>query len=206
MEKIINYKIKDFFQLQDESLVYDYLMILDLLNPLKEIKNPNYKWYKKTSEKNSKTIKIIAVREMSFEDVTNIRENFNQPSIFTMIDSVKIITGLKDKDILNFTITQFYGIISYMKSELIEINNMETNELFDDSFDVIVEAVNAKQRMGKFGVLNVLDSLANGNLLQWEAIEKLPYMTVFTKLRMDNEKNKIQSEIAELQKNKQAKN
>jgi hypothetical protein len=53
-----------------------------------------------------------------------------------------------------------------------------------------VEAVNAKERMGKYGVLNTIDSLAKEDILRWVEIEKLPYMTVFTKLRMDNEKSK----------------
>lgn len=200
--EITNYKIKDFFRLKDERIVSDYLAILDCLNPLKEIKNPNYKWYKM----NSKVLQIKAVRMLSFGEVTDIRNNFNQPSIESIIDSIKIVTQLKDKDIMNFTITQFYGIISYMKSELMDITNMEANELNDDSYDINIEAVNAKQRMGRFGVLNIIDSLAKENVLQWETIEKLPYMTVFTKLIMDNEKNKIQQEIAELQRKKQAKN
>lgn len=201
MEKIINYKIKDFFQLQDENIVRDYLMILELLNPLNEIENPSYKWYKR----NAKKLRIKSIKGLSFGEVTEIRNNFNQPTIHTIIDSIKIVTGLKDKQVLNFTITQFYGIISYMKSELMDITNMENNELVDDSFDINVEAVNAKQRMGRFGVLNIIDSLAKENILQWEAIEKLPYMTVFSKLVMDNEKNKIHQEIAELQRKKQTK-
>jgi hypothetical protein len=41
-------------------------------------------------------------------------------------------------------------VINYIKSELIEITNMEINELSDDSFDINVEAVNAKERMGKY--------------------------------------------------------
>jgi hypothetical protein len=41
--------------------------------------------------------------------------------------------------------------------------------------------------MGKYGVLNTIDSLAKEDILRWVEIEKLPYMTVFTKLRMDNE-------------------
>jgi hypothetical protein len=202
MEKITNYKIKDFFRLKDEKVVSDYLAVLDCLNPLKEMRNPNYRWYKM----NSKVLHIKAVRMLTFGEVTEIRNNFNQPSIESIIGAIRIVTQLKDKDIMSFTILQFYGIISYMKSELIDITNMEANELNDDSFDINVEAVNAKQRMGRFGVLNIIDSLAKENVLQWETIEKLPYMTVFTKLIMDNEKNKIQQEIAELQRKKQVKN
>jgi hypothetical protein len=201
MEKIINYKVYQFFQLKDTKLVQDYLTILELLKPLKEINNPMYKWYKR----NGKKLRITPVKKLTFGEVTTIRDNFNIGSIDSIIESIKLVTGLKYKHILNFTITDFYGIISYIKSELIEITNMEINELTDDSFDINVESVNAKERMSKFKELNVIDSLAKEDLLRWGEIEKLPYLTVFTKLRMDNEKNKIQSEISELQRKQQMK-
>jgi hypothetical protein len=35
-----------------------------------------------------------------------------------------------------------------------------------------------KERMGKYGVLNTIDSLAKEDILRWVEIEKLPYMTV----------------------------
>jgi hypothetical protein len=198
METIINYKIKDFFQLKDEKVVSDYLMFLELLNPLNEIANPNYKWYKRSAKK----LQIKPVISLTFGDVAEIRNNFNTSEIYGIIDSIKKVTDLTDKQVLNFTITTFYGIISYIKSELFNIVNMENNALYNDDFDINLEAVNANERMGKFGVLNLIDSLAKEDILKWKEIEKLPYLTVFTKLVMDNEKHKIQKEITELQKKK----
>lgn len=201
MEEIINYKLSEFLQIKDTKLIEEYLVLLDLLSPLKVINNPNYHWY----NKQPKTLNNKPIKELSFGDVTTIRNYFNDASIQGIIESIKMVIDLRDKDIINLTILEFYGIISLMKTELMELNNMEINELSDDSFDINVEAVNAKGRMGKFGVLNVIDSLAKEDILRWELIEKLPYMTVFTKLMMDNEKNKIQSEIAEIQRKKQPK-
>jgi hypothetical protein len=82
---------------------------------------------------------------------------------------------------------------------------MEINELSDDSFDINVEAVNAKERMGKYGVLNTIDSLAKKKIFYDGLKLKSYYMTVFTKLRMDNEKAKIAQEIAELQRKNKTK-
>jgi hypothetical protein len=148
------------------------------------INNPIYKWYKRKP----KTLDIKAVKDLSFGDVATIRSNFSEASIENIIEAVQMVVDISAKSILNITIIEFYGIINYIKSELIEITNMEINELSDDSFDINVEAVNAKERMGKYGVLNTIDSLAKEDILRWVEIEKLPYMTVFTKLRMDNEK------------------
>jgi hypothetical protein len=201
METLENYKLVDFIQVKDETLLQDYLFILELLEPLKVINNPIYKWYKRKP----KTLDIKAVKDLSFGDVATIRSNFSEASIENIIEAVQMVVDISAKSILNITIIEFYGIINYIKSELIEITNMEINELSDDSFDINVEAVNAKERMGKYGVLNTIDSLAKEDILRWVEIEKLPYMTVFTKLRMDNEKAKIAQEIAELKKKNKTK-
>ncbi|MFV8339141.1 hypothetical protein ACNQGL_07705 [Flavobacterium sp. LB3P21] len=201
MEEIVNYKLSEFLQIKDPKLIEEYLVVLDLLSPLKVINNPNYHWYKKVP----KMLHLKAIKELSFGDVTTIRNYFNDASIQGIIESIKMVIDVEDKHIINLTILEFYGIISSMQSELRELNNMEINELSDDSFDINVEAVNAKGRMGKFGVLNVIDSLAKEDILRWEEIEKLPYLTVFTKLMMDNEKQKISNEISELQRKKQIK-
>jgi hypothetical protein len=202
METLINYKLSEFIQLKDATLLQDYLVVLELLRPLKAINNPNYKWYRKVPKK----LLIKAIKDLSFGDVTVIRNNFNEASIDSILESVKMVVDLTDKQIFQLTILEFYGIINYMKSELTDIANMEINELTDDSFDINLETVNANERMSKFGVLNTIDSLAKEDILRWTEIEKLPYMTVFTKLTMDNTKNKIQQEIAELQKRKQKQN
>jgi hypothetical protein len=55
-----------------------------------------------------------------------------------------MVVDISAKSILNITIIEFYGIINYIKSELIEITNMEINEL-SDSFDINVEAVNKER-------------------------------------------------------------
>jgi hypothetical protein len=201
METIIDYKLSDFLRLEDENLVEKYVSILEHLSPVQEIKNPNYKWY----NKEPKTIPVKAVRELSFGEVTLIRSYFNQPSIDNILEAVKLVTGLENNKILAFTITTFYAIISNIKQEVINISNIEINELSDETFDINLETVNARQRMSKFGVLNAIDSLAKEDILRWEAIEKMPYLTVLTKLRMDREKSMIQSEVLELQKKKQLK-
>lgn len=201
MEVIIDYKIKDFFRITDIDLLQEYLVVLDLLQPLKIIKNPKAKWY----NKKPKTLEIKSVKELKFGEVITIRNNFNDGNLKSIVESVAMVTGMKENQILRFTITQFYGIISFIKEELSNITNMEINELTDDSFDYNLEQVNAKGRMEKFGIFNTIDNLANENILDWEKVLEIPYMTVFTKLKMDFERNKIQQELVELQKEKSKK-
>lgn len=197
MEKIVDYKFKDFIKLEDSELIEKYLLILEFIKPINEVENPNY--YSWDNDK-PKIIKIKPLLELSFGQVTEIRNNFNNATIDSIIESISIVTGLQNKEIFKFTITRIYGIINSIKEQLEIISSMEINELSDEEDDIDLITVNANERMAKFGVLNTIDSLANGDLLKWDEIEKLPYLTVFTKLKMDKEKNKIQKEVSELQK------
>jgi hypothetical protein len=199
MEKIINYKLNEFLKLNDELLIQEYSAILEHLRPLKELSNPRARWYNKKPKK----LQVKAIRELSFGDVTLARTLYNEQQNEGVFQIIKMITGLEEKEVLGLTILEFYGIISYIKQELTEINNLELNELQDDSFDFNLEAVNANKRMSRFGVLNIINVLAKEDVLRWSEIEKLPYLTVFTKLLMVKEKNNIQRELAELQKKKQ---
>lgn len=198
MEKINNYKLKEFLNLKDIDLIKTYLSILEHLKPLKSISNPRYRFY----NREPKTLHIKAVRTLSFGEVIEIRNIINTGTFESIVEILNKISGLKKNEILNLRIVQYFGILSFIKNELIELNNIELNELSDDSSDINYELVNASERMAKFGVLNVINSLAKEDVLRWSRIEKLPYMTVLTKLLMDKEKNKIQQEIAELQKKK----
>lgn len=199
MEKITDYKFKDFIKIEDAELIEKYLVVLEFIKPLSEVDNPNY--YSWDNSK-PKKIKVKSVLELSFGQVTEIRNNFNNASINSIVESISMVTDLENKQVMHFKITQLYGIINGIKEQLEQITNMEINELSDEEDDIDLITVNATERMAKFGILNTIDSLSNGDVLRWTDIEKLPYLTVFTKLKMDKEKLKIQNEISELQKKK----
>jgi hypothetical protein len=196
MEKIINYKFKDFIKINDDNLISNYLMILEHLNPPKSILNPMYRLWNKEPYR----VEIKSLFNISFSQVQEIKDNINDATIDSIISSIEIVTGIKKKNILNFKITLLYSIINGIKEQLEQIISMEINELSDEEDDIDIISTNANERMAKFGVINTIDSLANGDLTKWNEIENTPYIVVFTKLKMDREKNKIQKEISELQR------
>lgn len=198
MEVIKNYKFKEFVSLKDYDLIELYLPILEALQPPNYIYNSKYRWWKKEPRK----LQIKSVREFSFGDVTNIRTAFSDGQIESVLECLSIVTGLSISEVQEMRIIDFYGLLAKIRIELEQISMMEINELSNDDFDIFLESVNANERMGRFGVLNAINSLANDDLTKWKEIQDLPYMTVFTKLKMDNEKLNIQKEVAELQKKK----
>lgn len=186
MEELNNYKIGEFFQIQDEELVANYMFYLEGLKPKNEINIDD------------KIIKVTDIKEMKFFEVTNIRELISEPSTEGIIEVFTMVTGLENNELLKLDIIQFYAVLNHIQKTIIEINNMENNHLTSNHENIKLEMVNAGQRMGVFGPLNVIDSLAGGDITKWEMIENMPYLTVFSKLYMETVKSDIERDLEAL--------
>jgi len=201
MEKITNYKLSQFFALQDIETVDSYMSILDLLRPINHITNPKYHWF----NKEPKTLPIKPVMTLSFGEVISLRKDFNNVTQQAIFEAIKLVTGLSQKSILNLRIIDFYSIISTIKQQLIDISNMEINELSPDEnqeSNVDSQMVRADERMARFGELNTINFITGKDITKWAEIQKLPYLTVFTWLIMNKEQSAIQKDIEKLQKNR----
>ena len=199
MEKIIDYKLSDFLRIEDSDIIESHMFILTALEPLKEIDNPKYSRWNRQPKK----LSVKTVRDLKFFEVTNLRTSIGTGNIEDIFDCIKMVTDLKEKHILKMRITQFYGVIASIREQLIEIGNIESAYLISENQDPNLVAVQAQERMSQFGQLNVINSLANDDILKWEKVEQLPYNSVFSKLLMDKIKNDISFEINERMKTKQ---
>lgn len=200
MEKIVNHQVGQFFQMKNLETVESYLLILECLQPSFSIANPKFRWWKKEP----KTLRLREIKSLTFGEVTSIRNDFKSGNPEAIFSAIRTLTKLNDKEILEVRIIDFYSMISTIKQQLTEISNMEMNNLVadDSEFNFEAEAVNASQRMAKFGELTTIDFLANKDITKWKEIQDLPYMTVFAKLMINKEETAIQKEIANLQKKK----
>lgn len=194
MEKITDYRLKDFLTLEDEELLNDYIQVLELLPPVNEVNDPVHEIFGKR--------KISHAKSLSFSEVITLRNLLNDGSIEAIIEAVSIVTKLPIESVWNFTIVPFYSILNGIVSQLIEIGNMEQNGLYSEDDDVVMIEAQANERMSKFGILNTIDSLASGDVLRWKEIEKLPYMVVFTKLMMEKTKSEIMQDVKAIQQRK----
>lgn len=201
--KINNYQINQFLQLENLEEVENLLAILEHLKPQSEITNPLYRWWKIGKWKQPKAIKVRRVMECLFGEVEQLRMLMKAATPEAVIEAVSIVTNTNIKTVNKFTIVDFYSIINSITADLISIGNMEQNELSDEDSDPVFEMVRAGERMAKFGSLNIIDSLAGGDITKWSEIEKMPYMTVFTKLKMNKELAAINKAVLEYQRKKQ---
>lgn len=84
---------------------------------------------------------------------------------------------------------ELIAFILWIKDEFEAIRKLESEHLSGSPDpDMLAAGV---QELNELGEINVIDSLAGGDILKWEAIEMLPYYKVFDKLKKNMIENKV---------------
>ena len=91
-------------------------------------------------------------------------------------------------------------VLLYILDQLTLISELEQNYLVSPPDNDLLNA--GIKDLDELGALNVIDSLAGGDLLKWEGIKALPYNIVFDKLRKNTLEAAIQKRYAKIIKDK----
>lgn len=117
-------------------------------------------------------------------------------------DSIELILNCQfdNVDLSNVTGNEFLQFLLWIKDQQEFINNIEKNNLSSIPKAELMAA--GIQRLDEFGSYVTIDSLASGDILKHEQIEKLPYYKVYEKLKLDKIQREIEEVYAEIIKNK----
>lgn len=80
--------------------------------------------------------------------------------------------------------------IFWIQEQYEKLNQLEQNYLASPPDPKLIRA--GVQDLDELGIINIIDNLAQGDILRWSQVEQMPYEVVFTKLR----KSAIESRIA----------
>ena len=185
---ITNYTFDEFLLL-DVPTATSYISFLEWLEPFQEF------------DFAGETIYLKELASLEFGQVNIIREDLSHPTPESLTEVIHLITGLEIENVREIPIIDFYGILNQVKGEAEKLSLIEA-ELSGEP-DIDFEMVNGPARMSQFGVLNVLDALSGGDLTKYEQIERMPYLLVIAKLKMNKETAAINRAILSLQKQRQ---
>lgn len=116
------------------------------------------------------------------EIVTYLKENNINELLHLFVEHLKIKPKEIDyKEIISFVL--------WIKDEVEKIYKLEEAYLSSPTDNDMLAA--GVKELDELGELNVIDSLAQGNILKWEKIKQLPYEMVFEKLRKSTLESKI---------------
>ncbi|MFI8379621.1 hypothetical protein [Leeuwenhoekiella sp. NPDC079379] len=176
MDSIKNYSLQEFLK-QSPKVIEDYL------NVLKHLEEGKLK-----TQLADLTLREVELLKKSIDDEDEI------------INVVSIVEKLSEEQVLKLKILEFFPLVKAIRSQLEKLIAREENNLTPKFPDEKFELVEGGKRLQRFGIWNVVNSLAGGDILKFDAILNLKYDKVFTKLLLDKELNDIQHEISKRNK------
>ncbi len=174
MEEIKNFTLKEFLQ-QKPDLIEDYSKLLKNLEPIETKKH---------------------ITELTFNEVDEIKQNFGNEDALPHI--YKYMHDVNEDEFLKMKITEFYALLNSITKQLENLIALEERELTPKHSDHKWELVEGSKRLSKMGAIATIDSLAGGDILKWQKVIELPYITVFNKLRLDRIKADIQGDMEKI--------
>lgn len=102
---------------------------------------------------------------------------------------INLICNIKNISVKKITDKEKISLTLWLIDELEAISDLEQNYLSSQPEPELIAS--GIDELNIFGELNVIDSLAGGDILKWERVKQLPYHSVFDKLRKDNIERKI---------------
>jgi len=152
--------------------------------------------------KRNNTFEDFEVKRLIYYPYWDVKE--------TLIEFIKIndyqslIFYFTQKEIKDYSLKNCLPFIFYIFDELNFISNLEKEYLSSTPDNELVNA--GVRELDRFGSLNVIDQLANGDILKWEEVKKLAYKDVFDKLWKSNIEQKIQKNYNKIVQEKYKKN
>ena len=102
---------------------------------------------------------------------------------------INIICDIKDISVKKITDKEKISLTLWLIDELEAIGSLEQTYLSSNPEPELIAS--GIDELNIFGELNIIDSLAGGDILKWEQVKQLPYHSIFDKLRKDNIERKI---------------
>ena len=179
MQDIINYKLKDFLN-KEASIIESYSRLLKHLDPI--------------PTKNK-------LQNLSLRQVETIKQGLNDPE--ALPEMFEYIEGISIDKFEDLRIIEFYGLLNDIVKQIENLVGMEEQELVSTHTDYKWEAVEGSERLAVMGILPMINDLANNDILKYELILDLPYLTVFNRLRMDRIRGDIEKDMQKIKTNKE---
>ena len=99
-------------------------------------------------------------------------------------------SNFKEKDLEKADAKNYFRTLNFIKKEFEELSKMEKSLETPTDVKLIQAGIG---KLSQFNELNIIDTLAGGDILKWKKIINLTWLDVFNKLY----KNKVEAEIKE---------
>lgn len=186
MATITNYRISELYQVKSSEEMSYLAFVLMNLKPIEECRV----WLRKYRAKNLKA--------MTFGQVTELKTMIQSINLENQIKMVSMVFEIPKWIISRMRIVKFFQLFNHVTRHLEKLVKGEQANLKSEPDSLAREA--GIDRLDIFGVMAVIDELADGNLLKWRDIENTEYRLVFSKLMLNKTKNEIRKDMEQIMK------
>lgn len=129
---------------------------------------------------------------LSWSDIIELRIAIAEENIFEVL---RIVFDIDEKEFAKLELLNAFSVYKWISEQYFEIAKIEVQELASEMTDEEKEA--GTEDMQEFGYSVMLDSIAQGDLLQYDEYLKLPYAKVFRKMCMEKKRHDINKQMQE---------
>mgnify|MGYP000876995866 FL=1 len=185
----------DFIQLSEEQQK-ELLPALKVLKPLS-----NYtckRWFKKRTHGVKDSI-----TELTFGDVNTIKREVMRGTTEGLMNAFELVYKCTKKDMMKMSVVLFYRCMKFITNEVDRVMRLEHHhwKVEPTEYDGRLQDAGVKE-LEMFGDLPMIDSLAGGNILRYNDIERLNYLEVHYILWYRATQANIQNRFQKLMANK----
>lgn len=185
----------DFIQLPEEKQK-ELLPALKVLKPLSNYTRRH--WFKKRTHGVKESI-----TELTFGEVNSIKRLVMRETTEYLLRAFEIVYKCKARDVIRMEVIQFYRCMIFITTEVDKIIKMEQQHWNTEPTDHDAKLQQAGVKdLEQFGDLPMIDSLAGGDILRYNDIEKLNYLEVHYILWYRAVQTNIQNRFQKLTINK----
>ena len=162
-----------------------------------------FRYYKKMGEimkPNSGGLKDIY--EWTFVKVKELQMMLSNGLIFKQIPQIlSFVHGSEQEDFWQMKWHEVFRLNNHVIEQVEKVVEGEKVLMYEPDADQLEAGI---ERFAQFGFYGTINTLADGNVLLWPAIETTPYKIIFLKLRLEREISEYTKNKAAIEKRKKS--
>lgn len=174
------------FIAQPPQVISKHLEVLSLLQPV-----PHF--FKRKGFRKKRCGVAHSITELSFGKVNKVKRLLQKNTLAAIIQAIQQVYNISEKEVYTMKIVRFYGIVNFLSAEVAQIIAVEAERytIEPPEYSAALEACGSRA-LQKFSDLLLIDALSQNNILNYSAIEAIPYKVVHHKIWMDTTRQNIQ--------------
>ena len=131
-------------------------------------------------------VKAPELDSLNWGKVQEIMQSYSEGDV---VAAMVELTGLDQAKLLGTEHKEFIYFWRFLHKQVQSIRDREEMLVPETNHDLVEAGI---EDMGKFGFINSLDALADGDVTKWDTIYNMPYKDIYIKQLKDKEMNEVE--------------